>query len=102
MPDKITISTFQLFRMFPDQESARKYLESRLWPNGVRCPFCGQGDNISARKGGFYRCNPCRKDFTVRTDIGVAPGFPADAIDDCNACKTALPSTFPVQQKKSG
>ena len=36
MPDKITVSTFQLFEMFPDQESARKYLESRLWPNGVR------------------------------------------------------------------
>ena len=35
MPDKITVSTFQLFEMFPDQESARKYLESRLWPNGV-------------------------------------------------------------------
>ena len=33
MDDKITISTFQLFQMFPDQESARKYLESKLWPN---------------------------------------------------------------------
>lgn len=33
--DKITISTFQLFEMFPDQESARKYLESKLWPHGV-------------------------------------------------------------------
>lgn len=30
MDDKITVSTFQLFEMFPDQESARKYLESRL------------------------------------------------------------------------
>lgn len=39
MDDKITVSTFQLFEMFPDQESARKYLESRLWPNGVKCPL---------------------------------------------------------------
>ena len=31
-----TISTFQLFEMFPDQETARVYLEGRLWPNGVR------------------------------------------------------------------
>ena len=36
MDDKVTISTFQLFQMFPDQESARKYLESKLWPNGVK------------------------------------------------------------------
>src|SRR5205823_11614589 len=62
-----TISTFQLFEMFPDQETARVYLESRLWPNGARCPVCGTGDRITRRKGGFYRCNQCKEDFTVRT-----------------------------------
>src|SRR6202049_3593681 len=64
---KSTISTFQLFEMFPDQETARVYLESRLWPNGVKCPVCGLGERISARKEGFYRCNQCKEDFTVRT-----------------------------------
>lgn len=49
MNDKITISTAELFRMFPDQETARTYLESRLWPNGCRCPVCGLGDRITAR-----------------------------------------------------
>ena len=29
-----TISTFQLFAMFPDEESARIYLEGRIWPSG--------------------------------------------------------------------
>jgi transposase-like protein len=67
-----TISTFQLFEMFPDQETARTYLESRLWPNGVRCPHCGSGERITTRKNGFYRCNACasttgKGDFTVRT-----------------------------------
>lgn len=46
-----TISTFQLFQMFPDAESARVYLEPRLWPEGCRCPVCGLGDRITARKG---------------------------------------------------
>src|SRR6266478_3476653 len=64
---KSTISTFQLFEMFPDQETARVYLESRLWPNGVRCPVCGLSQRITTRKGGFYRCNQCKLDFTVRT-----------------------------------
>ena len=64
---KKTISTFQLFQRFPDQQSARLYFESRLWPNGVICPVCGLGERITARKGGYYRCNQCQEDFTVRT-----------------------------------
>ena len=67
MNDKLTISTFQLFKLFPDQESARLYLESRLWPNGVKCPICSAGERVTTRKDGYYRCNACREDFTVRT-----------------------------------
>ena len=64
-----TISTFQLFQAFPDEEAARLYLESRLWPDGVRCPECKSGERITTRKRiGFYRCNACGDfDFTVRT-----------------------------------
>lgn len=67
MRDGVTISTFELFKLFPDQETARTYLESRLWPNGVQCPYCKQDDRITVRKNGFYRCNACAEDFTVRT-----------------------------------
>jgi len=69
-----TISTFQLFAMFPDEESARIYLEGRIWPSGPVCPACGSGEHVSAlgacatRKAGFYRCLPCGFDFTVRTN----------------------------------
>lgn len=68
-----TISTFQLFTMYPDEESARLYLEGRIWPNGVTCPSCRSGERISTlgvcatRKPGFYRCLACAEDFTVRT-----------------------------------
>ena len=65
---KSTISTFQLFQMFPDQETARTYLEGRLWPNGPRCPVCGLGERLTARAGGYFRCNACKEDFTVRTN----------------------------------
>jgi len=62
-----TISTFELFQRFPDAESARLYLEGRLWPSGPICPECKGGQRITARKSGFYRCNVCDLDFTVRT-----------------------------------
>lgn len=69
-----TISTFQLFALFPDEESARVYLEGRIWPSGPVCPACGSGERVSTlgtcatRKPGFYRCLPCGFDFTVRTN----------------------------------
>jgi len=64
---KSTISTFKLFELFPDNEAARLYLEARLWPNGSVCPDC-KGDRISKTKRvGFYHCNACNFDFTIRT-----------------------------------
>ena len=64
---KSTISTFELFQMFPDAESARAYFEARRWPLGAVCPACEEARRIGTRKGGFYRCNACLTDFTVRT-----------------------------------
>jgi len=65
---KSTISTFELFQMFPDQESARLYFEAQRWPDGATCPACGEAARIGIRKDGFYRCNACLTDFTVRTN----------------------------------
>ena len=64
---KSTISTFELFQMFPDQEIARVYFEAKRWPDGAICPACGEAKRIGTRKGGFYRCNACLLDFTIRT-----------------------------------
>jgi transposase-like protein len=58
--------------IFTDQTEARKWLEARIWPNGPRCPHCGNADQsrIAALHGkvhraGLYQCNECREQFTV-------------------------------------
>jgi transposase-like protein len=61
-----TISTYQIFQMFPDEATARNYMEKRRWPNGTVCPGCQETKRITTRKNGFYRCNACKLDFTVR------------------------------------
>lgn len=59
--------------MFPDQETARVYLEKRLWPNGPVCPVCNSGEKVvSLKRIGYYSCNACRANgpdevFTVRS-----------------------------------
>lgn len=62
-----TISLYELSKMFPDESAARKYMEERRWPSGAVCPSCGEPKRITPRPKGFYRCNACKKDFTVRT-----------------------------------
>lgn len=52
---------------FPNAEEATRFLEKQRWPDGVVCPSCGEKQRIGVRKGGFYRCNACLFDFTVRT-----------------------------------
>ena len=64
---KSTISTFQLFEIFPDEESARQYLEGLLWKDGPVCPACKNSDRLTPRKKGSYRCNACKIDFSIRT-----------------------------------
>ena len=55
---------------FTDRDAARKHLEAIRWPAGPVCPHCGSVENIKKIKGnsarpGLYRCNVCRKQFTV-------------------------------------
>ena len=58
---------------FLTEESAFTYVEAHLWPNGSVCPHCGNCDSARIRKMtgkttrmGLYKCNECRKPFTVR------------------------------------
>jgi len=55
------------FSRIPDEASARAYLASGRWPNGVRCIHCGHDQIYMIRGGKLYDCKQCRKQFTVRT-----------------------------------
>jgi transposase-like protein len=65
--NRSAFSAFKSFATFPDETTARTYLEGRVWPRGVSCPICKSSERITTRKNGFYRCNACKLDFTVRT-----------------------------------
>src|SRR5436190_2937912 len=57
--------------IFHDDDAAREYLETVLWPHGTVCPRCGvMGDRITKMTGkslrpGVYNCKDCRKPFSV-------------------------------------
>jgi len=64
---KLTISVYDFFKKFPDEEAARLYLEEKRWNGKPVCPFCNTTERIQIRViKGYFRCLSCKKDFTVR------------------------------------
>lgn len=64
-----TVSLYEFFKQFPDEESARKYFEGKRWKDGANCPHCGSlaASECKDHKPMPYRCRDCRKHFSVRT-----------------------------------
>ena len=54
----------------PDEDTAERMLAKARWPNGIACPKCGCLDVFtgSVRKSHPYRCQACKKGFSVKTD----------------------------------
>ena len=68
--EKTTITFADVIMRFPDGNSARKFIERIRWNGNVACPLCGSV-HVTGRKGereGYYWCNNCKKEFTVRTN----------------------------------
>ena len=65
---KVTISLYEFLKRFPDEDSAREYLEDRRWKNGVQCPHCDSEKVTRQKQIQYFRCRQCRKVFTVRTN----------------------------------
>ena len=68
--EKTTITFADVIMRFPDGNSARKFIERIRWNGNVVCPLCGSV-HVTGRKGdreGYYWCNDCKKEFTVRTN----------------------------------
>ena len=58
----------QLCDMFPDENSAREWFESRVWQDGRYCPRCGSTRTHDAGHNDMpYRCSDCRGYFSVKT-----------------------------------
>ena len=61
------ISLIELGEMFPDEEAARVWFESTVWPSGRHCPRCGSTRTHEASHAKMrYRCTDCRSYFSAR------------------------------------
>ena len=70
------ISLLELAQKFPEEESARIWLESIIWSEGRFCPNCNSKNTHECSHAKMpYRCRDCRKYFSIRTGT-VMSGSP--------------------------
>jgi len=69
-----TLSTFEFFQKFPNEETARKFFEARRWGDEPVCGHCGSVSVTECKnhKPMPYRCRNCRSHFSVRTGTVLA------------------------------
>lgn len=69
-----TVSLYQFFQRFPNEEAAREYFERNRWNGEVVCPHCGSLDVAAVKSMNPmpYRCRDCRQHFSVRTGTVLA------------------------------
>ncbi len=65
------ISLTKLMKMFPSDDAAREWFESKIWPDGAHCPHCGS-DNVQCgikHRTMTHRCRDCdgRPMFSLRS-----------------------------------
>ena len=61
------LTMLELFEMFPDNETAMKWFEVRIWKDGRKCPDCGNQDTVpSKHKTMPYYCYKCKSFFSVK------------------------------------
>ena len=63
----ITISTYQFFKEFPNEQTAITYIEGLRWADGVTCPHCDSSRTSRMKDTQYHQCKDCRRKFTVRT-----------------------------------
>ncbi len=62
-----TISTYDVFALFPDEQAAIEFLINERWPDGVICPRCDSTRAKRISTQNRFHCNGCGKQFSPRT-----------------------------------
>ncbi len=65
---KLTISIYEFFEIFPDDETANDWFADKRWNGSPKCLHCNSSSTpYRMKNGNRYRCKDCKKDSNIKT-----------------------------------
>ena len=59
------LSLYDFLKQFPSEEECFQYLVNKRWPDGFRCPRCGNDAAYFIEKNSRFQCTSCRRQTSV-------------------------------------
>jgi transposase-like protein len=66
-----TMTLAELEAKFPDEDSCKAYLFSRRWPDGVRCPRCGNDKVYELSRAWHWQCRCSTSGYRFSVLVGT-------------------------------
>jgi transposase-like protein len=67
----LRLPTARIDTVFQTEDSCRDRLSAVRWPNGVTCTMCGSQEVSDLSGRSFFRCRPCRTQFSVTSGTAL-------------------------------
>jgi transposase-like protein len=65
MSQQESMNLVDFIKRFPNEDACRQYLFELRWPDGFKCPRCGNGQHYLLAKYHLYQCTSCNYQASV-------------------------------------
>jgi transposase-like protein len=55
----------QIYKRLPEEKACMDLLETVIWDNVPKCPYCGSTNSVKLTDGVRYHCNKCNTSYSI-------------------------------------
>lgn len=72
LKEKDSIMSVDIYELFPDEESCKKFVIKQRWGGKPVCPYCNSAKAYYITGKMDFKCHECKKKYSVKTDTVMA------------------------------
>jgi hypothetical protein len=101
MAQQESMNLVDFVKQFPNDDACRQYLFKMRWPEGFKCPVCGNGKYYLLAKYHLYQCTDCNHQVSVTAGTVMHKTVVSTAISEDNQATIPLFAKIKVSDKLS-